>query len=382
MAGDQRHRSLGERAHDLAHVHVERVQVGGQRADLVDDRRDDHLHRLGEREAADADQVVDRPVEVLGVRAAGGHVDAQHPRLLSQLLDRVDLAVVPEDRERLHAPERGPGVGGVAVVTEAADGLEALVEQVGVVLPEHAGGAHHLVDAGGRRERRQVEAELLLQLDHQLVEAAIAPLRRREQAAHLPEVGLLLTGGGAERLRLDRAEPLGEDPEAGPAQQLAGVVARLLDVLGALHEHVGDREGVVARERRVVAAGADLLGPDLARDVDQDPAAVPLAVDVAGAVEHLLEVGERQGHRLAAGRGVLSHRGVDRARVEVFHRGRRNPRPPRKMRRVEACGGLAGPPRAGDGRALQLNLPGSAPSSSGRATGTRGRALYGCERRV
>ena len=38
MAGDQRHRSLGERAHDLAHVHVERVQVGGQRADLVDDR--------------------------------------------------------------------------------------------------------------------------------------------------------------------------------------------------------------------------------------------------------------------------------------------------------------------------------------------------------
>ena len=260
-------------------------------------------------------------------------------------------------------------------MTEAADGLEALVEQVGVILPEHSGGAHHLVDAGGRRERRQVEAELLLQLDHQLVEAAIAPLRRREQAAHLPEVGLLLTGGGAKRLRLDRAEPLGEDPEAGPAEQLAGVVARFLDVLGALHERMGDREGVVARERRVVAAGTDLLGPDLARDVDQDPAAVPLAVDVAGAVEHLLQVGERQGHRLAAGRGILAHRGVDRARVEVFHRGRRNARPPRKMRRVKAFGGLAGARRAGDGKALQLNLPGSAPFFERARDGNKGTGI-------
>ena len=57
VAGDQRHRALRERAHRLAQVHVERVQVGRQRADLVDDRRHDHLHRLGEREALDADQV-------------------------------------------------------------------------------------------------------------------------------------------------------------------------------------------------------------------------------------------------------------------------------------------------------------------------------------
>ena len=65
----------------------------------------------------------------------------------------------------------------------------------------------------------------------------------------------------------------------------------LLEVLGALDEDVGDGEGVVEGERRVVAAGADLLGPDLARDVDQQAAAVALAVDVAGAVEHLLQRG-------------------------------------------------------------------------------------------
>ncbi len=39
VAGDQRHRALRERAHRLAQVHVEAVQVLGQAADLLDDRR-------------------------------------------------------------------------------------------------------------------------------------------------------------------------------------------------------------------------------------------------------------------------------------------------------------------------------------------------------
>ena len=73
------------------------------------------------------------------------------------------------------------------------------------------------------------------------------------------------------------------------AEQLAGVVLDLLEVLAALDEDVGDGEGVVERQRGVVAAGAHLLGPDLARDVEQHAAAVTLAVDVAGAVEHLLQ---------------------------------------------------------------------------------------------
>ena len=96
---------------------------------------------------------------------------------------------------------------------------------------------------------------------------------------------LLLARGRAERGRVDDADPLGEDAEAALAEQLAGVVLDLLEVLRALDEDVGDGEGVVEGQRGVVAAGADLLGPDLARDVEQQAAAVPLAVDVAGAVD-------------------------------------------------------------------------------------------------
>ena len=99
------------------------------------------------------------------------------------------------------------------------------------------------------------------------------------------------------------------------AEQLAGVVADLLERPRPLDEDVGDGERRVVDERRVVAAGADLLGPDPARDVDQHPAAVALAVDVARAVEHLLEVASASVDRLAARRRVLADRGVDRARV-------------------------------------------------------------------
>ena len=62
VAGDQGHRPLRERAHRLVQVHVEGAQLGGERADLLDDRRQHHLHRLGEAEAVAADQGVDRAV--------------------------------------------------------------------------------------------------------------------------------------------------------------------------------------------------------------------------------------------------------------------------------------------------------------------------------
>ena len=51
---------------------------------------------------------------------------------------------------------------------------------------------------------------------------------------------------------------------------------------------------------------ADLLGPDLPRQVEQQSAAVALAVDVAGAVEHLLQGGDRQRDRPVARRRVLA----------------------------------------------------------------------------
>ncbi len=118
---------------------------------------------------------------------------------------------------------------------------------------------------------------------------------------------LLLARGGAEGGRVDGADPLGEDAEAALAEQLAGVVLDPLAVLGALDEDVGDGEGVVEGERGVVAAGAHLLGPDPAREIEQQPAAVALAVDVAGPVQHLLQSGD-SASSIGARLGVASLR--------------------------------------------------------------------------
>src|SRR6185503_5818565 len=90
---------------------------------------------------------------------------------------------------------------------------------------------------------------------------------------------------------------------------------------------VGDRERRVERQRRVMAAGANLLGPDPAWYVDQDAAAVALAIDVSGAMEHLLEVVQRQFHGGTAGRRVLADGRVDRAGVAVLDAGRRDAGP-------------------------------------------------------
>jgi hypothetical protein len=69
------------------------------------------------------------------------------------------------------------------------------------------------------------------------------------------------------------------------------------------------REERVERKVRRVPAGANLLCPDLARDVEQHAAAVALTVHVAGAMEHALQRGERGRDRLVArGRILLDRR--------------------------------------------------------------------------
>ncbi len=228
---DQGHGALRERPERLAQVHVEGVEVLGQGTDLVRDRRQNQLHRLSEGEPLPADQGLDHPVQVLGVGVALPDRDAEHPALLPQLLDRVDLAVVAEHPERLNAHERGPGVGRIAVVAEASDGLEALVGEVRVVAAEHLRRAHHLVDAGAPREGGDMDAELHLELDLELEQSAVEVRRLGNQPGDLPEVGLFLSCRGAECRRVGGTNSLGQDPETGPAEDLARIVPDLLDVM-------------------------------------------------------------------------------------------------------------------------------------------------------
>src|SRR5262249_13639511 len=188
----------------------------------------------------------------------------------------------------------------------------------GVVLAEDARRPHHLVDAGRGGERCDVTAELGFERDRQAEGEAIASLGVGQHSRHLPEVRLLLAGGGTECRGVDDAEPLGQDPKTPASQDLAGVMSSLLEVLGAADAEGRDGERGVSGQRWVVSAGPYLLGPDLAGDVDQDAAAVAFAVDVPGAVEHLSEIRQRQLDRRSVGGRILADRRVYGARIPVL----------------------------------------------------------------
>ncbi len=136
-------------------------------------------------------------------------------------------------------------------MAEAADRLEALVAEVGVVLAEHGRGAHHLVDAGRRGERGDVDVEALLELDQEVEEDG----SRREASATRPascqKCGSSSRAVGPRAGRVDDADPLGEDAEAALAEQLAGVVLDLARGPASARRRCGRRR----RRRRGSARG-------------------------------------------------------------------------------------------------------------------------------
>jgi hypothetical protein len=62
-----------------------------------------------------------------------------------------------------------------------------------------------------------VDTEPLLEGDLQVEDGPVSFGRLGDETGELPELGLLLARGRAEGGRVDGAEPLGEDPEAGAA---------------------------------------------------------------------------------------------------------------------------------------------------------------------
>ena len=117
----QRHRPLRERAERLAQVHVEAAQVLGHALDLVDDRREHQLQRLGEREPLAVDQGLDRarrgPAS-RSRRAAAARRASAPPGAGGAIV--LISPLCPSTPKGCTRAEGGPGVGRVAVVAEHA----------------------------------------------------------------------------------------------------------------------------------------------------------------------------------------------------------------------------------------------------------------------
>ena len=325
MAGDQRDRALGERAPSSGAGTCRRS--GAPRAG-----------RRSRRRSAAPPSPSPRPgvrpwrrtsVSIVRFRSWESELPSpigtsEHPRLLAELLDRVDLAVVPEDAEGLDPGEGGPGVGRVAVVAEAADRLEALVGEVGVVATRAPSGRP---SPCRRRSVPEKEATWTPSFSSSST-FRLKRVRSASAASGTRPANCQNCGSSSRAVGPSAAESTAPTRSARIRKPAAPRISRASWRTFSRSCERSTKTWATAKASSRASEGlwppcADLLGPDLGRDVDQQAAAVALAVDVAGAVEHLLERLERQGHRLVARRRVAPHRGVDRAGVLVLHaRGR------------------------------------------------------------
>ena len=312
----QRDGALRVGAERLAVVHVEVLELRGQAVHLAEDRRQGELDGLEQREALLEDEALEQAVEVLAVRAVVGDRQAELLALLAELGDRVDLAVVPQDRERLHAAEGGVGVRGVAVVGDDPRRREVGLLHLRVEARDDLRLALHLVDGVVGRERRDVAVELALHPHHRPVAgggrggAGLAG-----PAGELPEDGGRLGGARPERAAVDRplAAPEHLEPVLGDdlldARHLGG------GPLGAVEEDVRHREPRVVGRQRVGALALQPPAPRGPGQVDHQAAPVSLAVDAPGAVDHHLERGQGVLQHRAARVAVAGGEGGERARV-------------------------------------------------------------------
>src|SRR4029077_12227485 len=78
---------------------------------------------------------------------------------------RVDLAVMADEAERVREVPRRESIGGEALVDHRDRGLDARVLQVEVILADLVGEQHPLVADGTRRHRRHVELLRMLELE-------------------------------------------------------------------------------------------------------------------------------------------------------------------------------------------------------------------------
>src|SRR6266850_742445 len=283
-AREERGRPLRERAHRRARLRVDVLEARRHAADLVDDRREQHLDRLDRAETKTEHETADDGVDVLRVTAVARERQTQRARLVAQTSDRVDLAVVREHRERLHAVEGGAGVRRVAVVAEGHARREALVPQIVEVREELLRSAAQLVDGAVAREADDGSGGETLDLDARLVQRAgrDATATWRDER-ELPEPRLLDAAARTEHVARRYAGALEQHGHAMPREDAAD--RRLLGLVGrAGDEEVRDREAVFLRARGILPGVGQAARPQSARDVDEDAGTVAFTVDAARAV--------------------------------------------------------------------------------------------------
>ena len=299
--GERDRRGAVPRLHDARVVFVERPLLVAHGLVVLPRFRDEHHDRVGQG-AARVVEELDGVVEHRGVARAGDqdreearHVRAEQVGLEQALarvhpvdvsVQRVDLAVVAEEAERLGEVPRRERVRAVALVDEREAADELRVGQVRVERLDLVRDEEPLVDHRAARQARHVERALLRHV--RIAHGLLHDLADGKQPAF--EILVVLDARAAadedllhHRFRLagDRADDPVVDAQIAPAEQRLTFLPD--DVLEHRHAPPG-LFGILRQEHqaRAVLEMARQLDPDLpafaheeiVRDLHEDAGAV------------------------------------------------------------------------------------------------------------
>src|SRR5439155_6596613 len=268
--------SLGKRSDGGAPLHIRVLKVGAHPLHLVDDRREEKLDRFDHGQSVTDHQRADRRIDVLRIAAIARERKAERARLLAKPADRVDLTVVREHREWLHAREARRRVRRIAVVSERGRRREAWIGEVGEVRRELMTRPAELVDGRMARQAHHRRGSHSLDVDAGLVKRARSEggAARREER-ELKEPRSLDASPRTERgvVRRLASDEDGLDAAAGEDREDGS------DIGGIVVEKVPDRETLQLHGRLIAARPLELVRPQRARDVGQYTGAITFAVD-------------------------------------------------------------------------------------------------------
>ena len=280
----------------------------------------DRMRQLAAAEVEQLEHFVERGgVAALGITdreqpldVAGDEVALQRrlagPHPVAVAAGGVDLAVVRDEAERVRQRPARERVGGEPAVHDAQGRLHTLVTEVGIERVELLGREHPLVDQRAGRQRREVDAGLVLgalaQAEGEPVEVDAAAWLAGRRREHELEGRHGAARHGAEDLRVDRNISPSEDLEALLARDRLDRGLGFRNLVGIEGQEC-HADGVRARLRQLETV--DLVAGDL----PQEPvghlheharavAGVGLAAHGAAVVE-VAQRGEAVGDDLVAG---------------------------------------------------------------------------------
>ena len=386
------------RLHHAGVERVERAQVLREVVALLPGLRDHHHHRVRER-AARQRQQLEHVVERRGVRARGpddrehllqvvaeqlgGELRLARAHPVDVAAQRVDLAVVGDEAERVGELPARERVRREAGVHERERRLGPLVLQVGVVAQQLRRREHALVDDRARAERRDHEVRPGRQLgdaaDH--VELALEGVLVAGQLGRggddeVLDVRREPVGGDADVVLLHRDVAPGDDPLALGLHRLGEQLLELVAALVVLGQEA-HRHAVLARGREL---GVDHAAHQLVGELHQHARAVARVRVGAGRapVLEVLQGGDRPPDRLVGGLAAQPRDERDAARVVLVLRvvqtdrlGRT--RAMRQRTAPEGCGLGTGKRKGSSGRA--------GPRERSVASNAAPRRTVGCGRR-